>query len=788
MVRALDLKLIRDLWRMRGQAVAIAIVLAAASATFILSMGVHRSLFETREVYYSQNNFGDVFASMTRAPRSIVARVAEIEGVQRAEGSIVQYAILDYPDRVEAVRALLQSFDEYGRNRLNLVTLKSGRMPAPGQPGEVVVDEAFALANNVRLGDEVDAIIYGRKQRLEIVGVGLAPNYINALAPGDIVPDESRFGIFWIGREALEAATDRTEAINTLTVTLQRGVSEADVIRAIDRITEPFGGTGAYGRDNHPSHMFLQSELDQLEAMVQVFPPVFLIVSTFLVYIVLGRMIRTQRSQIGLLKAFGYSDLSIAWHFLKFALAVTVLASILGAIAGIWMAREMTELYARHYHFPILQFSFAPSVFVGAALLAAFSSGLGAISGIWKAVRLTPAVAMSPPPPPVYRSGAVEALGQKAGFTAIGHMIVRHIARWPGRSAITVSGVALSIGLLFSTLHFIDASHFMLESYFFRSQRQDISITFTEPRNNDVIHELRQIPGVLRVEPVRGLSVEMSHGNRVERTALEATPPDAILTARIDEKGELVAMPRGGLMLSKQLADQLGVSAGEDVHVAMLGGRRTEAMMPVGALVDEFIGARAYANDQTIAELARDGAPVGSAMMLIDPLYREQILTKLKAMPVTLSIGDRDLEMSRFEAMIDENINTMMAFYIGFASAIAVGVVYNSSRILFSERAHELATLRVLGYHRSEVAVVLIGENALLVAVSVPTGLIVGHWLAQFMVMMFSSDLFRLPFAPTNATYAKSAIIVLVAALLTSVLVARRVMGLDMVRVLKARD
>ena len=241
-------------------------------------------------------------------------------------------------------------------------------------------------------------------------------------------------------------------------------------------------------------------------------------------------------------------------------------------------------------------------------------------------------------------------------------------------------------------------------------------------------------------------------------------------------------------MMSRQLSEQLGVGVGEMVHVKMLGGRRTEAMLPVGALVDEFIGARAYATSQTIESLARDGAPVGSAMLLIDPAMRDTLLTELKNMPVVLSIGDRNLEMERFTEMIDDNINTMIVFYIAFASAIAVGVVYNSARILFSERAHELATLRVLGYHRFEVAVVLVGEIALLVALAVPFGLITGYWLAQFMVLMFSSDLFRLPFAPTNATYAHSAIVVLAAALLTALAVARRVMGLDMVRVLKARD
>lgn len=787
-MKALDLKLVRDLWHMRGQAFAIAIVLAAASATFILSAGVHRSLSETRDAYYAQYSFGDVFANMTRAPRSIVERVKQIEGVQQAQGSILQYAILDIPDRVEAVRALLQSVDEYGRDRLDRVALKSGRMPAPGQPGEVVVDEAFAIANSVGPGDQIDAIVYGSKLRLKIVGIGLAPNYVNALAPGDIIPDDTRFGVFWMGEEALEAATDRKEAINALSVKLRRGASEEDVIRALDAILAPFGGTGAYGREDHPSNMFLQNELDQLDAMVKVIPPVFLLVSTFLVYVVLGRMIRTQRAQIGLLKAFGYTDWAIAWHFLKFALAIAIVATIIGAVAGIWMGRAMTELYGQYYHFPFLRFDFSPVVFAGAFALAMGSAALGSLSGVLNAARLTPAVAMSPPPPPVYRAGVAERLGERAGFTAIGHMIVRHIARWPGRSAITVSGVALSMGLLFATLQFIDASRFMLESYFFRAQRYDLSVTFTEARNEDVLYALTQLPGVLRVEPQRALSVEMSYGNRHERTALQSSAPDAQLTARIDEAGNLVEMPPGGLLLSRQLADQLEVESGDSVRVQMLGGRRTEEMLPVGAIVDEFIGASAYAPTRTIESLARDGAPVSAALLAIDPAEREHLLRALKSMPAVLSIGDRNLEMERFTAMIDQNINTMIVFYIGFASAIAVGVVYNSARILFSERAHELATLRVLGYHRIEVAVVLIGEIALLVAIAVPFGLVAGYWLAQIMITMFSSDLFRLPFAPSNATYAYSVIVVLAAAIATALVVSRRVVKLDMVRVLKARD
>ena len=785
---SLDLKLMRDLWRMRGQAFAIALVLAAATATFVLSMGVHRSLTETRDAYYARNHFADVFVSMTRAPRTIVDRIAQIPGVRRAEGTIHQYATLDFPGRAMPARALINSVNEFGKDRLNQVTLREGRMPRPGEADEIVIDEAFAEANAMGPGDTIDALIYGSKQRLKVVGVGLAPNYIYALAPGDLVPDNKRFGIFWMGQKALEAATDRTEAINYLSLTLEKGASRADVIRKVDDILEPYGGSGAFGREDQISHAFLDNELMQLDAMTKVIPPVFLLVSTFLVYIVLGRMIRTERTQIGLIKAFGYSDWAIGWHYLKFALVIALLAMLLGSLAGIWMGRAMTQLYAEYYRFPFLYYRLSPAVFLAAGGLSTGAAALGAIGGMRSAVQLTPAVAMSPPPPPVYRAGLVEQLGQVAGFSTIGHMIVRHIARWPGRSAITVFGVALSMALLFATMQFLDSTRTMLDSFFFRAQRQDMTVTFIEPRNEDALHELAQIPGVLRVEPTRAVPVEMSHANRSERTAIEGAESNTKLTARIDKDGSEIDLPAAGLMLSRQLADKLGVHAGDRVYVEMLGGRRTKAFLPVASIVDEFIGDRAYAAEPTLEKIARDASPAGAALLRIDPAARDRILTKLKEMPVVLGVTERDAAMQKFEEVVESNISTMLFFYISFASAIAVGVVYNSARILFSERVHELATLRVLGYHRSEVGVVLLGELALLVVFSVPFGCIIGYWMAQLMTAMFSSDLFRLPFAPSRASYGWSIVVVLLAALGTALFVARRVLRLDMVRVLKARE
>jgi putative ABC transport system permease protein len=787
-VSALDLKLLRDLWRMRGQALAIAMVLAAATATFVLSLGVHRSLVETRDTYYERNAFADLFVEVTRAPRSVVAEVAAIKGVRRAEGAIRQFATIDFADRIEPVRALINSVDERGATRINRLLVRAGRLPGRGAPEEAVVDEAFAKANDLNLGSRIDALIYGRKQSLRIVGMGLAPNYVYAIAPGDLIPDDTRFGVFWMGEEALEAATDRTEAITTLSLTLERGANRADVIRQLDAVLEPYGGTGAYGREDHISHAFLDNELMQLDALTRVIPPIFLLVAAFLVYIVLSRMIQTERTQIGLLKAFGYSAWAIGWHYLKFALAIAVLAVALGAVGGIWMGQGMTRLYTQYYRFPFLHYEISPTVIALAALLSMAAAALGAIGGTRAATALAPAVAMAPPPPPVYRASVAEWLGRVAGFSPTGHMIARHIARWPWRSAITVLGVALATGLLFATMQFIDSAQTMLGSHFLRAQRQDLTVSFIEPRNEEVLREMAQLPGVLRVEPTRAVGVRLSHANRSERSAIEAVPAKGELQLLIDAAGEVRSVPPAGLMLSRPLAEKLKVRAGERVHVEVLGGHRYRGYQPVAAIIDELVGERAYASHATLLGITRDSVPAGGALLRIDPAARVSVLARLKTMPVVLGVTEREAAFRKFEQMIDDNLLTMLGFYVSFAAAIAVGVVYNSARILFSERVHELATLRVLGYHRGEVAAVLLGELALLVVLAMPVGCLLGYGLAQIMTAMFSSDLFRLPFAPARASYGFAVLVVLAAATLTALAVARRVLGLDMVRVLKARD
>jgi putative ABC transport system permease protein len=376
----------------------------------------------------------------------------------------------------------------------------------------------------------------------------------------------------------------------------------------------------------------------------------------------------------------------------------------------------------------------------------------------------------------------------KAGFTTVGSMIVRHILRWPGRALMTLTGVALSLGLLFTTIQFIDATNAMLDTYFFRTQHEDISVALSESRQLSVVHDMMRQPGVLYVEPQRAVPVRLTHGQFEERAAIESTSNADRLSERIDSDGAPVYVPPGGLVLTKVLADKLEVRAGEVVHVEMLQGKRVQADMVVTRVIDEYIGTRAYMDYDALSHFAGQGPLADGLLIKADMSQSDALFAALKDMPMVAGVSRRERALEQFSELVDRNLFTMLFFYIAFASIIVIGVIYNSARITLSERSREFATLRVLGFRGEEVALILVGEMAALIAAALPVGCVIGNLLARLVSALFSSDLFRLPFAPEPRTYGFSVAVILLAAAATAIYVSIRVRHLDLIGVLKARD
>jgi putative ABC transport system permease protein len=785
---ALDRKLLRDLWAMKGQALAIAFVIAGGVSVQLVANGMLSSFSETRRAYYERYRFADVWAPAVRAPNALIDEIREIPGVIAAETRVRSSALIDMPDMEEPASGEILSIPDIGEPSVNQIYLVRGRTPRLDGRNEAVVLETFAEAHGIDIGDAVEMTVYGGRKRLSIVGIGLSPEHIYSIAPGQLVPDARLFGVFWMGRSALAQSVNQDGAFTEAVVRIAPGTDEAGVIEALDRILEPYGAPGAYGRDEQISDAFVSGEIDQLDVMGNILPPIFLLVAAFLVNVVISRLIATERSEIGLMKAFGYRDLAIVGHYMKLVGAVAFLGLLIGGGLGTWMGRALAALYTEYYRLPLLVFELNPRVYAVAVLITVAAVGGGAIFAVRRAATLNPATAMTPPPPPDYS----RALGAKVTrwrlFDQQTRMILRQIVRWPGRAVFTTLGIAVSGALLIGTMFFLDAMAAMMSAYFEIANRHDVQVSFVEPRSRSAYFELLRAPGVLDAEPYRSVAAKLRHLNYEERAAVTGLVLDARLSRMVDINETPIVPPPGGLVLSRDLADDLAIEAGDMLEVEVTEGRRPIFDVPVTAITTTYIGSGVHMRIEDLNRLLNEGPVISGAYLTVDRARETALYQELKASPVVAGVTLQGLAYRTFQVLMDRNIGVSVWMYTTFAALIAIGVVYNSVRISFAERARELASLRVLGFTRGEVSYILLGEIALLTLLSIPIGAGVGAALAWYLAQAVSSDLFRVPFVIEPSTFGYALAVVLGVTAVSGLVVRRELDRMDLVAVLKTRE
>ncbi len=783
---ALDRKLLRDLLRLRGQVFAIALIIASGVGVFVMSLVSINSLSESADAYYQHYRFADIFAHAKRAPLQLVDRIATIPGVQLAEPRIVKLATLDVADFNEPIIASLVSMPQQ-QSQLNRLALRKGRYLDSTRPAEVIVNEPFAEAHRLEPGDHITALINGRKRRLDIVGVALSPEFVYAIGPGALMPDDQRFGVLWMNYEALAGAFDLKEAFNDISLSLWHGAKPALVVHALDDLLEPFGGFGAVERKNQISNWFLMNEIEQLRQMATLLPMIFFIVAAFLTNLVLARLIALERSEIGLLKAFGYSNSAVVWHYAKFVLLVTAGGIVMGWLIGYWMGRWSTVMYTDFFRFPKLYMVLSPQVFLQSAAISFTVSLLGALGAARQAARLAPAEAMRPPAPPNFRRARVSArlahvLDQPT------RILLRSLARAPIRSSLTAVGVATATGVLVMALQWLDAIDFMMQDYFFAQQRQDLVISLHEPANNVVANDVLHLPGVLAVEPRRAVAARFHHGHLERRETVSGLAPHSTLEVLRDTDGNKVSVPREGLLMSSMLAKLLQISEGDEVTVEILEGRKPVRRLPVVKIFDTLIGAPAYMDQGALNRLMREPPATNMLYARLDAAEQDLLFRRLKDTPAVSAITVKQSAVQTFYDTMGETMYIYVSFFVAFGCMLAFGVIYNNMRIALSERGRELATLRVLGFRVGEISYMLIGEAALLVFLALLPGCVLGWLLSKMMVTAFETELYRVPMVVEQTTYGVAVLISLITAIATAALVRRRLGKLDLIAVLKTRE
>jgi putative ABC transport system permease protein len=788
-MKALDRKLLRELWRLRGQALAVAIVIASGVAMLVMSLSTLEALQETTDAYYERYRFADVFANAVRAPRRIAERVAQVPGVQSVEARVTRYATLDVAGFAEPIIGRLTSIPESGEPALNQLVLRSGRWIDPDRRDEVIVNEPFAEAHSLTPGSQFSALINGNRRTMTVVGTALSPEFVYALGPGALMPDDKRFGIVWLGRETLEAAFDLKGAFNDLAVGLLRGADTDSVINAIDRLLGPYGGFRAVARADQLSNWFVMNEIQQLRTMSTVLPTIFLAIAAFLTYMVLMRLIATERSEIGLLKAFGYSNFEVSWHYIKLVLAIAALGIAAGSVLGAAFGLHNTRLYADFFRFPLLIYRPSPSAFVIAVLVAVSTTGLGAIAAVRRAATLPPAEAMRPPQPIAYRRGRLAGSRLVTWLDQPTRIALRQIGRWPVRSFLTTCGIAMSVGLLVMALQWGDMVEEMVQRYFYDAQRHSMMIGLAEPQAMTAVQAFKHLPGVLAVEPSRIVGADFSAGTRTHRGGITGVRAGSVLQpVHDDASGVDIRVPAAGLVMSTRLAEKLGVGVGDRVWVEIQQGRRPTVEVPIARLFETLIAMPVYMDIDALNRLLEERPTLEYASLLVDRNAEPELFKKLKTLPGVGAIMLKQAAIDSFYATIGEQMLIYTGIFALFAAALGFGITYNSTRIALSERARELATLRVLGFTRGEISYILLAEVALLVVAALPLGCLAGLGLIELIAWLLDTELFRIPVVIRPATYGYAVLLTLVAAAVSAALVRRRIDRLDLIRVLKTRE
>ncbi|WP_237213048.1 ABC transporter permease [Falsiroseomonas oryziterrae] len=783
----LDRKLLRDFWALRGQVLTIALLIGAGVAVLVMSVSSFLSLRAAQQSFYAESRFAEVFAEVKRAPRTLLARVAEIPGVAVVEGRVGGEARVDWPGAEVPVAGRVLSLPVSGEQpALNRLRLLAGRLPEPSRHDEAAIHAAFAEAWRMRPGDEVAVILNGRRERFRIVGIAHSPEFVFTSRPGSPLPDDRGFVVLWANEEAVARAFDMQGAFTEAVLTLAPGASEAAVIAELDRVLLPWGGRGAYGRRDQPSHRFLEDELAEQRTLAVTVPLVFFGIAAFLLNVVLGRMVEAQRDQIAALKALGYPPFPIATHYAKFVAAICLLGSALGIAAGAWMGAGMLGNYRPFFRFPELPYLLPVWLPLLAAVASFAVALLGVLAALRRILRLPAAEGLRPARPSAFVGGAAGDVGRRLGARA--RIPLRGLLGRPLRTLLTVFGIALAVPMVVLGLFWWDAMDSMVELQFDRIERGDAFVALTDPRPARAVREMARLPGVLAAEGQRIVPVRIRAAQRSRLLAVTGLPAGAELRVPRDADLRPVPIPRDGIALSRRLAERLGVRAGDIVQVEVLEGARRVHDLPVAALVEDIIGFTALMEIGALNRLMREDDLVSHVALRVDPLAAEALWRHLAERPRVAATNVKAVWLRVFDEVIAGLVLTSAVTLTCFGIIIAVGVVYNSARVALQERGWEMASLRVLGFTRREVARILLAELAVAVLVAVPLGLVLAQWFVGLILGARDNESFDVPPAISTATFATAALVVLGAALASAVVVRRRIDRLDLVAALKARD
>lgn len=783
-------KMFRDIIENKIAYIACAVVIAIGLMAYTSMSMAKDNLFFAKDEFYKDYQFADGFAKVKEIPYTIAATLDEIEGIEKVSGRLTKDVRVLMPDSDENIYLRLISLHTPEGNELNGIKLLRGSFPEKDRR-QVLLADKFYNAHNLQVGNRINVVIDGKQVELLISGTGQSPEYVYALKEfQSITSDPNTFEVAYVPYEEMELLFGQKGLVNDISFTLESGVNFEDVEQKLKFELKQYELESLYATKDQLSNAMLVQELDGLEKSAGSIPIVFLVIAAIILYIMLKRLVESQRGQIGTMKAFGYRNIEILFHYLSYGLFIGLFGGILGGLFGTALSASLIELYQNFFSLPNLAHQFSVKYFFLGIIMSTLFSIAASFQGVKGILKLQPAEAMHPVVPTFTEKSWLEKIPIIWGmFTVQGRMAIRNLLRNKNRSFFTFIGIVFTYSMMASFLSLGNMAEIMIMDQFTKVQKQDVKLTFTKPLPlKETIRELQHLPGIRLVEPLIEIPVTAQFLNHKEEVvALGITGEASTLYNVVDKQGNPVEVPKTGIMLSEQIADKLSVQIGDVIQLDSTLAKESNINIKVEKIVPQYLGANVYIHQQTLVHMLNQGEMVTSALIAIENHNIANLKDRYRTSKYVSNIEVRQESIDKYNELM--GLTASMLWVMAVISIITgFAIVYNTSIISLAERKRELASLRIMGMTAKEVMAVISVEQWFIGFAGMLAGIPLAIVMNQAMSKAMSSDLYTLPGVTSLDALSLAFIGTIIAIWISERSVARKVKQLDLVGVLKERE
>ena len=618
-MRLLTVKVIRAMWRNKKAYLACVIVMMMGITMYTSMSNVVVNLGEAVNRYYREYRLADVFATLDGMPENRAEMLMSIEGISEVNARLVTDVRVLIPDNDNTIRLRFIGVDPMANDTLNMYKIADGVGIADGQ--DIMVGTGFVEAHGLRLGDGISTVINSQNHTFNLCATVMSPEYVYAIPDiSTIYADPNTFDIAYVDIRALENATGNVGVVNDLSFALAEGYTFDDVKEDLKYELESYGLRSLIPRKDQTSFSIMEMELTSISSMSQSMPFIFLIVAIFILYIMLRRLVEQERSILGTLKAFGFTNTEILLNYILYGAITGFFGGVLGILFGRAMSAYMFDLFVIFFKIPNIETIF-PMRFIALGMAIALASGVAAgFAGAKGVLKLRPAEAMRPVAPPTIKETFLDRSHMvKAAFTSRGMISLRYIFRNKLRSVFILGSVSLSYAMMavvFSMNLLLDQ---MLYDQFTKAQVYDFKVTLKTPQNYDrAVDAVNRLGDLREAEGICALPVIVRNEHLSRGMMITGIKSDSSLFNIIDEYYNTYRPPENGMLLTKALADKLNVKRNDVVTIEspMLGA--DEINIIVTDVVSQTFGAGGYMDIKAMADLAGTDVMVTSLIFNLE--------------------------------------------------------------------------------------------------------------------------------------------------------------------------